>query len=144
MTGMTLIVKTITRLVAGFIAIYAAVTMLTGHLGPGGGFGGGVMLACAFILIVLAYGKQTALDIIKRPVVDAWDAFGVLAVTELIFIGLLGWTALSRLVPHGEPLALVSGGTVFASNLIVGLKVGVFLFAVFLALAAFRPGGNDA
>ena len=34
----TLIVKNTTRLVSGFIAVFAVYIALTGHLGPGGGF----------------------------------------------------------------------------------------------------------
>ena len=62
MNGMTLIVKTITRLVLGFIVILSASTILYGHITPGGGFAGGVMIACGFILLVLAFGKNTVLD----------------------------------------------------------------------------------
>ncbi|HID57013.1 TPA: hypothetical protein EYP37_10830, partial [Candidatus Poribacteria bacterium] len=57
--GMTVIVKTITRIVAGFITIFGAYIVLTGHLTPGGGFPGGVILACAFVLLTLAYGGET-------------------------------------------------------------------------------------
>ena len=60
MTGMTLIVKTITRLLFGFIILYGVSIVLYGHLTPGGGFAGGVILACGFILLVLSFGRDAA------------------------------------------------------------------------------------
>ena len=40
MRGMTLIVKTITALLIGFILLFGFYVILTGHLSPGGGFAG--------------------------------------------------------------------------------------------------------
>ncbi|MCP4708945.1 MAG: hypothetical protein GY869_09995 [Planctomycetes bacterium] len=56
--GMTIIVKQVTKLVVGFILLYSIYLILFGHLSPGGGFVGGVTMACGFILIVLAFGKD--------------------------------------------------------------------------------------
>ena len=54
--GMSLIVKNTARLVAGFIAVFGIYIALTGHLSPGGGFAGGVILAAAAVLVILAFG----------------------------------------------------------------------------------------
>ena len=55
--GMTLIVKTVTRLTLGFILLYGIYIAMTGHESPGGGFAGGVIVALSFIHIMLAFGK---------------------------------------------------------------------------------------
>ncbi|NQT18078.1 MAG: MnhB domain-containing protein, partial [Planctomycetes bacterium] len=55
---MTPIVKTITRLILGFIVVFSASVILYGHITPGGGFAGGSMLACGFVLLLLAFGKE--------------------------------------------------------------------------------------
>jgi len=138
MNGMTLIVKTITRIVLGFIIVFGAATVMYGHLSPGGGFGGGVMLACGFILLTLAFGRNAATDIFSEKLLASWDAFGVVSLFEIIFIGLIGGYAFGQHLSHGRPFSLLSGGTVMWSNIIVGIKVGVFLFAVFMAFAALR------
>ena len=62
--GMTPIVKNTARLVSGFIAVFGIYIALTGPLSPGGGFAGGVILAAAAVLIVLAFGRETAERII--------------------------------------------------------------------------------
>ena len=60
MNGMSLIVKRITRYTVGLIFLYGIYIVLHGHLTPGGGFAGGVIIALSFIHIVLAFGKKEA------------------------------------------------------------------------------------
>ena len=52
MKGMSLIVKNITNVAIGFIFIYGIYIVLHGHLTPGGGFAGGVIIAG--IIVTLA------------------------------------------------------------------------------------------
>jgi multisubunit Na+/H+ antiporter MnhB subunit len=59
--GMTLIVKTVTRLTLGFILLYGIYIALFGHVSPGGGFVGGFIIALSFVHIMLAFGKEVAM-----------------------------------------------------------------------------------
>lgn len=59
--GMTLIVKTVTRLTLGFILLYGIYITLNGGMSPGGGFAGGIIVALAFVHIMLAFGKTVSL-----------------------------------------------------------------------------------
>jgi|SaaInl7_200m_RNA_FD_contig_21_3244765_length_1775_multi_15_in_0_out_0_3 multisubunit Na+/H+ antiporter MnhB subunit len=142
MNGMTLIVKTISRLVLGFIIVFSASVILYGHITPGGGFAGGVMLASGFVLLVLAFGKSDMSGNVWGKIMSAWDSFGLLSLFEFICIGLIGGFALKHYMHEGEPLRLISAGTIMWSNLMVGIKVGVFLFAVFMAFAVFKIDDN--
>ncbi|MFC1551508.1 MnhB domain-containing protein [Candidatus Latescibacterota bacterium] len=138
MNGMTLIVKTISRLVLGFIIVFSASVILYGHITPGGGFAGGVMLASGFVLLILAFGKSNVPGSVSTRIMSVWDSFGLLSLFEFICIGLVGGFALKHYLHEGEPLQLMSAGTIMWSNLMVGIKVGVFLFAVFMAFAVFN------
>ena len=138
MSGMSLIVKTITRLILGFVVIFAASIVLYGHITPGGGFAGGIMLACAFILLVLAFGKKTALDIIGENALSIWDCLGAFGFILIALIGFSGGFFFTNIIMKGTPLRLISGGTIMWSNISIGIKVSACLFAVFMALAAFR------
>ena len=59
--GMTIIVKTVTRITIGFILLYGIYISLNGDIGPGGGFAGGVIIALSLVHVMLAFGKEVAL-----------------------------------------------------------------------------------
>ena len=59
--GMTLIVKTVVRFAIGIIFMFGWYIIVYGHLTPGGGFAGGTILACGYVILTLAFGKDLAL-----------------------------------------------------------------------------------
>ena len=140
MKGMTLIVRTITDFVAAFIVVFGAYIVLYGHLTPGGGFAGGVILACAFILIMLAHGKDVAFARLGERAAHILDSTGALAFLVIGWIG-MGVTAgafFFNVFGRGEPFRLLSSGMILPANIAIALKVGSSLFLVFSALAVFR------
>ena len=143
MTGMTLIVKTVTRLVAAFITIFGVYIVLYGHVSPGGGFVGGVVLASGLVLVVLAFGREYATSIVGERSAAVWDAVGALAFLAVALMGYLAWHGggdvfFYNLLYKGDPGRLLSGGTIALSNMAIGLKVGACIFAVFLVLVGFK------
>lgn len=141
--GMSLIVKEVTKLVTGFIAVYAAYIILYGHLTPGGGFAGGVILACGFILTVLAFGKKFADQIITDAGTKLWDTFGAGLFLVVAFIGYGTGYFFGNFLPHPANFQLLSAGTIPLSNVAIGIKVAACLLGVFLALSLFRPGAGS-
>jgi multisubunit Na+/H+ antiporter MnhB subunit len=142
MQGMSLIVKNSTRLVAGFIAIFGAYVVLYGHVSPGGGFAGGVIVAGALVLMVLAFGGEFSRQILPHDIAKTSDALGALAFLLVALFGYMAGGFFVNFLPRGDPGALFSAGTIPISNLAIGVKVGAGLFAVFLALAMFRRRGE--
>ena len=55
--GMSVIVRTVARWLRTPILVYGIYTVLYGHLSPGGGFAGGVMIATGLTLGTLAFGE---------------------------------------------------------------------------------------
>ena len=106
--------------------------ILHGHLTPGGGFQGGVVLAAAFFIPVLAR-PGTTLDHHAVSLIEG------LAGASFIFIGLLamfgGAAFLTPLLGKGELGALFSAGTLPLLYLAVGLKVGSELAGLLAQLA---------
>ena len=142
--GMSLIVKTITRLIASFIMLFGIYIVLYGHVSPGGGFAGGVILAAGLILILLAFGREQTLKLISHSASLSWDSGGALAFLAIALLGYLaGDFFINFTLFKGEPYQLVSAGTIPLSNVAIGAKVGAGLFGVFLALAMFRPGKHQ-
>jgi len=149
MQGMTLIVKTVVRIVSAFIVLYGIYIILYGHLTPGGGFPGGVIIAAAFILIMLAYGKEVALKRFGDRSASLLDNLGALGFLSIALLGITGGYFFLNFINHGQPFRLISAGTIPLSNIAIGIKVSVCLYAVFIALAIFgravyrARGGKD-
>ncbi len=59
--GMSEIVQGIARMVFPFIVLYGISLVLYGHITPGGGFAGGVILTGGLVLLILAFGHNYAL-----------------------------------------------------------------------------------
>lgn len=138
MTGMTLIVKTITDFVAAFIVVFGAYIVLYGHLTPGGGFAGGVIIASAFILLMLAHGKDQAFSKLPERLAHVLDSAGALAFLLIGWAGLTGGFFLLNVFGKGEMFRLLSSGMILPLNIAIAFKVGSSLFLVFAALAMFR------
>jgi len=64
--GMGTFLKTVTRWMKGPILLFGIYIILYGHVAPGGGFGGGVVIASAFVLMTLAYGESYTLEFFSR------------------------------------------------------------------------------
>jgi multicomponent Na+:H+ antiporter subunit B len=120
--------------------------LVHGHLTPGGGFQGGVVLATGLHLLYLSGGY----DALRRLRPLAWyewaeglttAVFGGFALAGLVF----GGGVLANFLPHGRMQQLLSAGTVPVLNIVVGFAVGagaVVLLAQFLTQATTLGGQN--
>ena len=138
MTGMTIIVKQTTKLVVGFIFLYSAYLILFGHLSPGGGFVGGVTLACGFILMVLAFGKEYVNKLVSDRVTTVWDCLGALGFLACALAGYIGGGFFYNVLARPANFKLASGGLIPLANIAIGIKVAACLTGVFVALSVFR------
>ncbi len=142
MTGMTLIVKTITQWIKGFILLFGIYIVLYGHITPGGGFAGGVIIACAFVLITLAFGKDVALKKMSKTVASEFDSVGALMFLFVAWLGIyFGGMFFSNYIQKnfpGQDFHLFSAGTIPLYNIAIAIKVGTSLFMVFIILSALR------
>lgn len=147
MNGMSTIVKTISSWIKILIVLFGVYIILFGHLTPGGGFAGGVILASSYVLLMLAFGRRFAEKNLSIPLASRLDCLGALLFALIAILG-MGLGALGgcffvnflyRDYLPGEPFRLVSAGTIPLSNIAIGLKVGASLFLVIIVLSLFRP-----
>ena len=151
MKGMTVIVKTIASWVKVLIFLFGIYIVLFGHLTPGGGFAGGVILASSYVLLMLAFGREFVEDNMPLPLASKLDCvgaflFALVAILGSVFGGCFFVNFLYQKYLPGEPLHLISAGTIPLSNIAIGLKVGASLFLVILMLSMFRshvPSGEE-
>jgi multisubunit Na+/H+ antiporter MnhB subunit len=148
MKGMTIIVKTVSSWVKVLIVLFGIYIILFGHLTPGGGFAGGVILASSYVLLMLAFGRefvQKDLPLALDSKLDCLGAFmfALIAILGLVLSGVFFVNFLYQQYLPGQPLKLISAGTIPLSNIAIGLKVGASLFLVIFLLSTFRRDTSD-
>jgi multicomponent Na+:H+ antiporter subunit B len=140
MKGMTVIVKKTTQLIAGMIFLYGIYIIVHGHLTPGGGFAGGVILAGSFILLILANGSDYLKLIHEESGSTLIENIAILIVLLLALSGLLIGTKVffSNWLPKGTVGELVSAGMLPLYNIFIGIEVAASILTIFLALVIFK------
>lgn len=142
--GMSLIVKRITKMTVSLIFLFGVYIVLHGHLTPGGGFAGGVIIALSFIHLVLAFGKEEALKRLNEAGVSIIESLGGLMFWGIALLGLLtGSFFFLNVLPKGQPFHLFSSGIIILCNIAIFLKVGAGLFSIFIALSILRIPVED-
>lgn len=138
MRGMSIIVKTVTRIMVGFIFMYGLYIILHGHLTPGGGFAGGCIIAGSFVLIYLAYGRTEAKEKLQSSLTSVFESIGGLLFWLIALTGTIWGYFFFNFIEKGRPLSIASGGIIPLANIAIGIKVGAALFGIFIALASVK------
>ncbi len=134
MSGMRLIVKTITRVTTGLVFVFGLFLTLQGHIDLGGGIAGGVIIALASALEVLAFGKTE--QEMERSKSRAMTSL-ITGSLSFMVLSLAGYF-LGNFLPKGTPGQLLSGGTIPLYNIAMLLAIGGGLYSIFLELISFK------
>jgi multicomponent Na+:H+ antiporter subunit B len=119
----------------GPVVVFGAYVIANGHITPGGGFSGGVIVAGALVLAYAAGQVVRLRRVGSIAVLEGAEALGaagflLLAVGGLIAAGAL----LKNFLPLGTSGLLLSAGTIPVGNVAVGIEVAG---AVALVIAEF-------
>ncbi len=110
------------------IILFGFYIIIHGHLSPGGGFQGGVIIASAFLLMFLAKGDKFSLNHKIISITEALSGAG------FILIGILGVLLVDRFLGNFLPLGtikeLFSGGVIPLIYIFVGIKVSAEITAL--------------
>ncbi len=120
------IVHMVSRKLTPYILLFGLYLISYGHLSPGGGFQGGVVLASGVILLCLTRGVRLTQTIFPEKnlgFAEIWMFFLFL----LIGIGgiVAGEHFLENFLPLGKAGEVPSAQFIFFLNIIIGLKVGI-------------------
>lgn len=105
------------------ILLFGIYIMVYGHLSPGGGFQGGVVIASGVLLLLISHKEFE----VPHGVIVALETF---AGVSYVLIGLIGLivldTFLGNFIPNdiSQMGMLISGGIIPIIYIIVGIKVG--------------------
>ena len=120
-----IIVKTLARLLAPFIVIYALYVVMHGHHSPGGGFQGGVILAASFVLLAISHGLDKIRQRLSEKTAGILSSLGVFIYAG---IGLLCLLLGGKYLDYGKLSKLLSVEPAQARSLgILGVEIGVAL-----------------
>lgn len=111
------VVKTISRTIIPFIFLFGVYMILFGHISPGGGFQGGVIVSMGVILAIVAYGE----DIIEKFRIEI-SLVETVGLGFFVFAGIFG-------ILIGKSF-FSSFDAIWVLNIIIGIKVcsGIVLF----------------
>ncbi len=141
--GMSLIVKTIARVLVGMIVLYGIYIVAHGHLTPGGGFAGGVIIAGGFILLYLAYGASEKESEFKKWQASLSESLGIFGFWLVAMLGLfIGGYFFLNVFAKGQSYRLFSGGIIPVCNAAIGAEVAGALVGIFIAFAALKLLGE--
>ena len=134
--GLSFIVKRTFGFLTPFIFLFGIYVITHGHLSPGGGFQGGVILASISIIFSIIYGTGFEYERIKPQVKTIMETGGALL---FIFMGILGIIYESGFLDNlnftNQRLGtLFSAGSIPLINLGVGFKVGAGLAIIFYSM----------
>jgi multicomponent Na+:H+ antiporter subunit B len=131
----------------GAIVVLGAYVITHGHLTPGGGFQGGVILAAVPILIYLAGQALLERRLSPLSAVEVVEAAGAAGFVCIGVGGLIAGVAfLYNFVPLGTPGDLLSAGTIPLLNLSVGIEVAgavTLTFSEFLDQRLLHAVGGE-
>lgn len=137
---MTIIVKKTAQLIAGMIFMYGIYVIVHGHLTPGGGFAGGVIMAGSLILVILSHGTDFFSLVKEEMGTTIVESAATICVILIATAGFLFGTKVffNNFLPKGNVGDLVSAGVLPLYNIFVGIEVAASVFIIFLSLIIFK------
>ncbi|WP_027339103.1 hydrogen gas-evolving membrane-bound hydrogenase subunit E [Halonatronum saccharophilum] len=121
-----------------FLFVIGMYLIFYGHLSPGGGFTGGVVLASIVILTTITFGISYSDRQVRPRVKSLLESFGAIG---FVIFGLFGIFAGGAFLANGQagfdlgiPGELTSSGLIPYINFMTGLKVAAGLSIMFTSL----------
>ena len=117
-----------------FILVYMFYIIFHGHLSPGGGFQGGVLMVAVVVFLYLGHGYKTTTQALSLHFMHGTEGFASIMYIAFAMIGVAyaGNFCYNALSQSGNIGDLWSTGTIFLMNTAVGAKVltGVAVLAL--------------
>ncbi|WP_407375238.1 MnhB domain-containing protein [Methanobrevibacter sp.] len=151
MSQNSMILKIISLPLSIILIALGIMTILGGHITPGGGFQGGAMIASGIILSILVYGLGNSPLELSHAYIEVFESVGALGFVIFGLIGLFvgGFflynvgTDILNVVPAAIQNVLhypdvTNAGIIPYLNIFVGLKVFAGLSSIVIAFAGFK------
>ena len=115
--------------------VYILYIILHGHLSPGGGFQGGVLMVAVVALVCLGHGYETTIRTFSYHIMHTTEGFASIFYVALGLLGVaLGAHFAQNVLYRGTIGDLYSAGTIFWMNVTVGIKVITGVGSIYLLM----------
>lgn len=134
--GLSFIVKRTFGMLTPFIFLFSIYIITHGHLSPGGGFQGGVILGAISIIFSIVYGSEFDYKRYSPTTKTLLETSGALLFIGLGLMGILvGGNFLMNLnILDAEVGSLLSAGSIPFINIGIGFKIGAGLAIIFYSM----------
>lgn len=126
MREMSVIVRTVVRPICSLIAVFGFYLLLHGETIPGGGFGGGVILAFSLVLFTLAFGIRETEKKLSMNAAVIFQCTAALAFLALLFI------------TYKEGYSFIGLNILTLRDISLGILICMSIYTGFISLAAAR------
>lgn len=115
-----------------------------GHLSPGGGFQGGVIVASAIVIYYLANGREKTLNTFNIKRLENTEKISALSFIFIASLGIIyGVPFFTNILSKGIVGSVFSSGSIFFMNFAVGLKVLSGVSVLILVIISSLRGGDE-
>lgn len=126
-----IVLKEVSKILIPTIKLFSIYVILHGHLSAGGGFAGGTILGCSYILSHFAFGKEY----MKRKF-SFYYLLKVMCICLIIYGTIKGYSFFTAgtHMPHpplGIPGNILSSGFILPLNILVGVIVACVIYIMF-------------
>ncbi len=125
-------------------SVYILYIILHGHLSPGGGFQGGVMMVALVALVALGHGYETTVQTFSYHLLHKTEGFASIFYVALGLLGVAAGAHFAQNVLYlGKIGSLYSAGTIFWMNVTVGIKVITGVGSIALLMLGILRDANE-
>ena len=124
------VTRVVFRYMLLFVLLYGIYVIMHGHISPGGGFSGGMIIGLGLLLYILIFG-QLWNDNFRQMILDS----------AIIFVGIGGILEIAKfLIPHehgpiGVPGTLFSVGIISVANFGIGILVASTILGIYYMIS---------
>ena len=133
------IIDMASRKLAPYMLLFGLYLVAHGHLSPGGGFQGGVVIASGVVLLALGRGIGVTHNLLPTRSIQAVE---LTTFVSLLLFPSLGFVAagyfFASFLPQEQANLLPGASHVFLLNMLIGIKVAAGITLIYYYLLGFE------
>ncbi len=125
--------------------VYVCYVILHGHLSPGGGFQGGVLVVGVVVMLYLGRGYETTVRALSANLLHETEGIASIVYIALAMMGVAVGAQFCQNILYQQGAAgdLYSSGTIFWMNITVGVKVFTGIGSIALLMLSLVAGKSE-